>query len=286
MVKKLILCSLMFLFSLPLVSCSDKMDVDAFMNEFSKFPKNDEMALTYCYSYLYYKNQVIDLENIPGVKGDASYGDLIVKEDKIYFSTYEESSLVKKGHLYVYEYDLNTEELILKLTKDEFKTAVRSFTKNQCFYFRYISEPFSNYCIVDQYNILTGEYSTFLEGEDAEKKLNEFLNQKNFTYKRSNNRDKLSFENKSTKKTYEVNRDILEKTPEGKMLNQYQWMVWGTYEFYNDVYISFFISDNDFWNTKYFTIVFKYNLDTESLSFQNIYYLGDFDDSQIYLSLR
>lgn len=276
MVKKQILITIMALLSLHLSSCGQKIDENALMNNFSKFQKNEEMALVYCHKYVYYKNQVVDLESIPGIKGDFAYGDLIVSGDTIYFSTYEKSNLDEDRKINLYQYNLNTQEVMLSFTRNGYQSAVWSSSKNQYFYFQYLQK-------VDQYDIFSGEYSTLFDGNESKGKLDELLNKSNFTYKME--RGNLIFQHKTSKETYEVNKDVLEKTPEGKMLNQYDWDIYEWFEFDENVYISFIINDENFWNTKYFTIPFIYQLDTKELYFQNIYYLNDYDDSDLYLSL-
>ena len=160
------ICFLMIsIFALLLASCGDDTTQLA-KDEFSKYDSgNDEVVLLHN-DVIYTGKQELDFATL--VKNEEPNNGILIKEDKILFSTSVQNSKFDYT-LNIYETDLQGTETQLFFSKDGFKTHPWAYADDDNFYIEHYSENALSQDgkVIDRYSVNDNQYETVASGKDC-----------------------------------------------------------------------------------------------------------------------
>lgn len=136
-------------------------------DEFLKYHNGkDEVAVVIEHTIYMEKNQ-LDLSGL--IKDNDPNGGLIIKQDKLYFSTSVQNSMFNYS-LNIYESDFQGVEIKLLFSKEGFRTLPWAYATNDTFYIEhYSNNAFNeNSRLIDKYTISTGIYENINSGKDCD----------------------------------------------------------------------------------------------------------------------
>ena len=151
--------------TLFLTSCGQDTTILA-EDEFSKYYNGKDEVVLNIDDNIYFENYTLDLDAL--VKDNEHNNGLIIKQDRLFFSTAQENSMFNFT-LNIYEFDLQGTNIKKLYSKDGFKTHPWAYAIDGVFYIEhYLNNALdSEGKLIDKYTISTGIYENIAGGKDC-----------------------------------------------------------------------------------------------------------------------
>lgn len=266
-----VLILLLFLSPLILILVSPLIREDTTQiakDEFSKYYNGRNSVVLRIDCSLYFEEYTMNINKLE-IKGEEN-GGLMIESDKLIFSTSKENAPFDFS-LYIYECDLDGENLSCIFEKDGYKTHPWGYALEKTFYIEhYFSSLESKSKQIDTYNVAKKEYKNIAQGKDCS--LSDYIMEETSNYEcdiledKSAKSEYFTIKDKLTKEEKIVDDDFLSSTIYIESMEKFKFGPKRVDISRGHILLTYSIGAGDGWN--YPHLIFEYNFEEEILEYK------------------